>query len=225
MTESRRLERQETAIAAALCVVSGSVDALGFLQTGVFAANMTGNTVLAAISLAQLDLMVALDRALTIVAFFAGAMIGRMLLNAAGRRAFVPVVVEALLLTLVAFVDVRQPSAVMLMAVAMGVQATAVTRFRGASVSTVVLTSTLARLAETTLDTATGHRRRETPRPATPASLLAATWAFYAIGAAAGALLLDWMSYPLLAPAALVLAVSALLLPSRGGRSESGAST
>jgi len=211
VTETRRRDRQETAVAAALCLACGSVDALGFLQTGVFAANMTGNTVLAAISVAQLDLALAFDRALTIVVFFVGAMAGRLLLNAAGGRAWLPLLAEAALLGAIAFVDASHPSAVMAMAGAMGVQATAVTRFRGATVSTVVLTSTLARLAEAALDMAMGHRRRAVPASGTPPGLLVATWAFYALGAGLGALLLDRLHYPLLAPAALVLAVGVSL--------------
>ena len=85
-----------------------------------------------------------------------------------------------------------QSTAVLILAFAMGLQASAITQFSGVAVSTVVVTSTLA-----------AHRRcraRPTCGPAKRASLpvvamprlLALTWLGYLVGAVAGALLLPW---------------------------------
>jgi uncharacterized membrane protein YoaK (UPF0700 family) len=94
----------------------------------------------------------------------------------------------------------------MLVALAMGLQASAITHFGGTSVSTVVVTSTLARIAEAALDRVwpTG---RPLPSVATP-RLLALTWIGYLAGAVGGVLLVRVVKWPLLVPAALlVLAV------------------
>lgn len=172
---------------------------------------MTGNTVLAAIAMARLDLVGAGTHLVTIGAFFAGAMAGRLLLVAARAQSWVPLAVEAAMLAVVAFVPAPHAAAAMLMAVAMGVQATALTRFGGATVSTVVLTSTLARIAEALLDVVIGRRAHPVRGRRAPAGLLALTWFCYAAGAALGALLRDRMTYPLLVAAGIVAVVAGLL--------------
>lgn len=68
-----------------LCLACGVVDAVGFLRHGIFAANMTGNTVLLGISLAHLKWAAALDRALPLLTFFVGAMLARLLLTRTGK--------------------------------------------------------------------------------------------------------------------------------------------
>ena len=83
----------------------------------------------------------------------------------------------------------------------MGLQASAITQFGGAAVSTVVVTSTLARIAEATLD------RVVADRPAAAVdrrhrALLALTWIGYLVGAVAGVLLVPVLPWPLLVPAA-----------------------
>jgi uncharacterized membrane protein YoaK (UPF0700 family) len=91
-------------------------------------------------------------------------------------------------------------------ALAMGLQASAITHFGGTAVSTVVVTSTLARIAEAALDRMwpTG---RALPSIATP-RLLALTWIGYLAGAVGGVLLVRSISWPLVVPAGLlVLAV------------------
>ena len=50
--------RRDTNTAALLCIAGGIADAIGYVQSGVFAANMTGNTVLTGISLANGDFAV-----------------------------------------------------------------------------------------------------------------------------------------------------------------------
>lgn len=63
-----------------LCLACGIVDAVGYLLHGIFAANMTGNTVLLGISLAQMQWAGALGRAFPLLIFFVGAMLARLLL-------------------------------------------------------------------------------------------------------------------------------------------------
>jgi uncharacterized membrane protein YoaK (UPF0700 family) len=193
--------------ATLLTIIAGIADAVGYITMGgVFAANMTGNTVLTGISLAQADFVTALDRALTFVTFFGGAMLGRLSLRFA-KSAWLPLFLEAAILAL--STALRDPAiAVMCIAFAMGIQATAVTKFKGAAISTIVLTSTLARLAEATLDFIARHKVLATVSQKSPAALLAITWVAYALGAVVAVLLLKVTSLPLLAASVIVLTLS-----------------
>jgi len=207
-TDTAPARASDLYIAVALCIAAGIVDAVGFLHAGVFAANMTGNTVLAAISLAQLDVAASLEKAATIAAFFFGAMLGRLLTNASKGQPWPPLTAEAAVLCAVAFAHLGHEWSVLLLAFAMGLQATAITRFRGAAVSTVVLTSTLARIAEAALDlVAFRHRAREV-KPSLHLDLLGATWVSYALGAMLGVVLLNAALMPVLASAMIVATVA-----------------
>lgn len=188
--------------ATLLTLVAGLADAVGYVAMGgVFAANMTGNTVLAGLSLGEGHFDLAAKRLAPLVTFFVGAMLARLLLRLFHRPA-VPLLVEAALLAVVGLLPIGRESSLMLVALAMGLQASAITHFGGTSVSTVVVTSTLARIAEATLDRMwpTG---RPLPSVATP-RLLALTWIGYLIGAIGGVLLVRAVHWPLLVPAALL---------------------
>jgi len=197
----------DASAAALLCVACGMADAIGYVHSGVFAANMTGNTVLTGMSLATADYWTALDRASVFVAFFAGAMLGRLLLRVAAN-AWLPLLLEVVLLAVSALVDPKLPFAVDLVACAMGIQATAISRFGGVTVSTVVVTSTLARLGEAALDFIAGPKSAMNADKAPPATLLGTTWLSYAFGAVLAVFLLKTTNAPLLASAAIVLVVS-----------------
>lgn len=188
--------------ATLLTLVAGLADAVGYVAMGgVFAANMTGNTVLAGLSLGEGHFDLAATRLAPLITFFLGAMLARLLLRLFHRPA-VPLLVEAALLAVVGLLPIGREPSLMLVALAMGLQASAITHFGGASVSTVVVTSTLARIAEATLDRMwpTG---RPLPSVATP-RLLALTWIGYLIGATGGVLLVHAAHWPLLVPAALL---------------------
>ena len=97
--------------------------------------------------------------------------------------------VEAALLAVVGFLPIDRELAVLIVALAMGVQASAITHFGGNAVSTVVVTSTLARTAEAAARPAVA-RREEASSGRTNLRLLALTWMGYLVGAVTGALLL-----------------------------------
>ena len=198
--------------ATLLTLVAGLADAVGYVAMGgVFAANMTGNTVLAGLSLGEGHFDLAAKRLAPLVTFFLGAMIARLLLRLFHRPA-VPLLIEAALLAVVGLLPIGREPSLMLVALAMGLQASAITHFGGTSVSTVVVTSTLARIAEATLDRMwpTG---RPLPSVATP-RLLALTWIGYLVGAVGGVLLVGVVHRPLLVPAALL----AIAIPVGGVR-------
>ena len=198
--------QRDTNTAALLCVAGGMADAIGYVQSGVFAANMTGNTVLTGISLANGEFAVAIERASTFLTFFGGAMLGRLSLRFA-RSAWLPLLVEAVILCVSSFMEPASLT-ILFIAFAMGIQATAITKFKGAAISTIVLTSTLARLAEAMLDFFARHRIFATPSQKSPAALLAITWVAYAAGAVIAVLLLKVSSAALLAAGAIILLVS-----------------
>jgi uncharacterized membrane protein YoaK (UPF0700 family) len=179
---------------------------VGFITMGgVFAANMTGNTVLAGIELAQGHLRPAGQHLAPLVAFFLGAMLARLILRLL-RTPKPGLVLEAAILAAVGFLPVDREVAVLIVALAMGVQASAITQFGGSAVSTVVVTSTLARTADAALDRLWPRRDSDPPAVAHP-RLLTLTWLGYLAGAIVGALLLQATIWPLLVPAALLLAL------------------
>jgi uncharacterized membrane protein YoaK (UPF0700 family) len=191
-----------------LCTVAGFADAVGYAHQGVFAANMTGNTVLLALGLAQQQWALSAERLLTLASFFGGAMLGRLLLGLGRQRAALPLSAEAALLLLALTADARQAWSIWLLAAAMGVQATAVTRFGGAAVSTVVVTSTMARLAQAAADALVAPFGIRPGAPGEPVGLLLITWLTYAIGAALAALLMPRVAHPLALACALLLLLS-----------------
>ena len=178
---------------------------------GVFAANMTGNTVLAGIAGAEGRFPDAARHISTLVAFFFGAMLARVLLRL-WRRQALPILLEAAIVAAVALVPMDREAAVLVLAFGMGIQASAVTHFAGAAISTVVVTSTLARTADGAVDALWPRRAASIPQPATKmSSLLALTWLGYLVGAVAGTLLLKAMAWPLLVAAALLVLLVPLL--------------
>ena len=195
-----------------LTIVAGIADAVGYIvMGGVFAANMTGNTVLAGIAAAEGFYDLAAQRLAPLITFFLGAMLARLLLRLL-HRPMAPLLLEAIMLAGVGFLPVGRETAVLIVAAAMGLQASAVTHFGGTAVSTVVVTSTLARVADATLDRLWPVPARTLPSIATP-RLLALTWIGYFAGAVGGTVLLHLIAWPLLVPAAILLIVIALSRP------------
>jgi uncharacterized membrane protein YoaK (UPF0700 family) len=172
---------------------------------GVFAANMTGNTVLAGIALAEARYQDAGRHLAPLVAFFIGAMLARLLLRL-WARPMIPILLEAAIIGAMGFLPVATEPAVLVLAFAMGLQASAITQFGGVSVSTVVVTSTLARTADAALDHLWPAEAGKLSVVATP-RLLLLTWLGYLVGAVAGGLLLHVVAWPLLVPAVLLVIV------------------
>jgi uncharacterized membrane protein YoaK (UPF0700 family) len=195
--------RRSALQAVVLALVAGIADAVGYLHMGgVFAANMTGNTVLAGIAAAQQDYQGTWHHLAPLAAFFSGAMISRLMLCLTGRPT-AGLIAEAVLMAGVGFMPIGPEPQVLILAVAMGIQASAITRFGGVSLSTVVVTSTLARTADGLVDWLAGSQGQALPSVQRP-WLLVMTWTAYLVGALAGAWLVALLAWPLLVPAALV---------------------
>jgi uncharacterized membrane protein YoaK (UPF0700 family) len=190
--------------ATALTMVAGMADAVGYITMGgVFAANMTGNTVLAGIAIAQQRHTEAWHHFLPLIAFFLGCMLSRLLQRLTQRPATV-LLLEAVVVAGVGFLPIGEEEAILVLAVAMGLQASASGPFCTNAVSTVVVTSTLTRVADAAVDRLWPVRDFEAPVIA-DLRLLGFAWAGYLLGAIAGALVVPLLAYPLLMPAALLL--------------------
>ena len=146
-----------------LTAIAGMADAVGYITMGgVFAANMTGNTVLAGIAVAARQHTDASHHFLPLIAFFLGSMLSRVL----SRLLATPIaalLLEAALLVGVGFLPIAAESAVLIVAVAMGLQSSASGPFCGNAVSTVVVTSTLTRTADAIVDRIWPARKSEPP--------------------------------------------------------------
>jgi len=194
---------RDTLRATILTVIAGIADAVGYMTMGgVFAANMTGNTVLAGIAAAQRNYTDAWHHLAPLLAFFVGAMLSRLLLRLS-HKPTAGLLVEAALIAGVGFLPISPEPALLILAMAMGVQASAITHFSGNAISTVVVTSTLARTADALLDRLWPGEKKTLPA-VTNLPLLALTWIGYLVGAVAGALLLAIIPYPLLVPVVLL---------------------
>ena len=195
--------------AAILCLVAGFVDAYGYMALGnVFAANMTGNTVLFGISAAQLEGGKALTYGVTLIAFFAGALGASLVIGTIGKRPLVLLAV-ALLIAVAPLLALDARGKLLLLTFAMGMQGASLQRFGGTSLNTVVVTGTMLRLAEEIVARLLGAPVGvATPAPGAIALTLAA-WLLYGVGAAIGALFLKFVPDPLLAPAALLAIIAA----------------
>ena len=203
--------------AGVLCGVAGYVDAFGYIALGhVFAANMTGNTVLLAIAAVRGELPLATNYILTLAAFLIGAVLAATVKRAHGK-AYLPLVLAAAAIVAIPATPVDRMAPLALLAVAMGLQGASLSVFGAISLHTVVVTGTLVRLAESVVD----HLWRPAGRDSAPSGraglpLYATGWISYAIGAALGAAAIDEMSFPLVVPAVALLAVALDLALFRG---------
>ncbi len=202
-------------IAGLLCAAAGFADAVGYVNSGVFAANMTGNTVLAGLALAGGHWDIALQRAMTLAAFCIGVVFASFLLRLFRDRSVLPLVGEAALILCAAFIEPSATLALMLIATAMGMQAVSVTRFRSVVASTVVVTTTMARLAEFCTAWLVARPQAEAAIAKTAPALLGVIWTCYGMGAILAAFAMAVTSRPLFVPA-VMLAIVAILILVRG---------
>lgn len=147
------------ALILALSAASGYVDAVSYLALGrVFTANMTGNTVLLGLALAQGDGLAAVRSFAALVGFAAGVALGHILIARAGQRGIWPAratlvcALEALTLVILGAAGLlsRLGSSngiyllIALAAIAMGMQTAAVRALNVQGVASTYITGTWA---------------------------------------------------------------------------------
>lgn len=171
--------------AALLCLIAGYVDAIGYLDYArVFAANMTGNTVLLWISVGEGEWARVATYALTLGSFVIGGLAAEGA-KRAGATPRLPLLVSGVPLALVYLAGLQGDQALVALAFAMGLQGASVSRFANINVQTVVITSTLLKFAEAAIHRifpTPGDLRSPEPRIALP--VFGVTWVSYGAGAA-----------------------------------------
>ena len=188
--------------AGVLVMIAGYADAIAFLQHRAFAGQMTGNTILLAISLAEGGWSQAGFYLAVIASFLVGVAISGSLVRLGIAQA-VALSLAAVALAVCAFVTARWGAS--LLAFAMGTQNAAATHFGAATLNTVFITGDLQKLFEKVL--AWLWQPVSAPRDEGASAgffTLALVWVEYFAGALIGALAQATLSYPLLVPAVLL---------------------
>ncbi|HJT05497.1 MAG TPA: YoaK family protein [Stellaceae bacterium] len=186
--------------ACVLAVIAGYADTVGFLRFDAFAGLMTGNTILLGISLANAQLVRAAVYGAIIGTFLAGVLLSRALLQL-GAAQWMALTVTSALHVACGFLGRRL--AALLLALAMGMQNAAATRFGGVSLNTVFITGNLQKLGEG-LVAWLWHRRSRAAPPSDGVAIFGLVWLSYALGALLGAIGDAFLTYPLLVPAAVL---------------------
>ncbi|HXQ51693.1 MAG TPA: YoaK family protein [Stellaceae bacterium] len=197
--------RRLFARAAGLCVVAGFVDAVGYTELGgVFAANMTGNTVLLAIAAVRGEGARTAVYGFTLAAFLVGALVAATLRRTTGKPT-VGLGAAVALLAVAAVTPMNHTERLAVLALTMGLQGASISRFGANSLQTVVVTGTIVRLAEFCVDYVLPSQRAPEPG-ATPLHALA--WVAYGAGAAVATATQHFTHWPLLVAALMLLAVT-----------------
>ena len=188
--------------AGLLVMIAGYADAIGFLQHRAFAGQMTGNTILLAISMAEAGWSQTGFYLAVIISFLIGVAISGSLVRLGYAQA-IALSLAAVALAICAFVTTRWGA--LLLAFAMGAQNAAATHFGAATINTVFITGDLQKLFEKVLGWLWQPRSAAKDEASSAGfAILALVWVEYFAGALIGALAHATLSYPLLIPAVLL---------------------
>lgn len=218
-----RLIAIKNGLLLALAFAAGYLDALSYLGLGhVFTANMTGNTVLLGIALAEFDGGAIARSSFALAGFLAGAAIGAWIVERDHsvsrwpRAVTLALMLESLILLAFAagwyLTHDTLASAtttavlIVLSALAMGVQSAAVIRLEITGIATTYLTGTLTNLVARLM----GRSRRK-KKPIRSSVLLAAVLIVYIGGAVIAAVDLPRnLALTLVLPVALIMIVATI---------------
>ena len=186
--------------ACLLALVAGYADTVGLLRFGAFAGLMTGNTILLGVELARRDFERAGFHAAIIAIFLLGVILSRVVL-----RVQLPVwgalFIAAMLLVLCSFVP--EPTAALILPLAMGMQNSAANRFNGVALNTVFITGNIQKIGEGLLALLWPAKDASTAK-SEGVLIFALVWVAYAFGAMLDAFIERVVSQPLLLPAAVM---------------------
>lgn len=199
------MERRILARAAGLCLVAGFVDAIGYTEMGgVFAANMTGNSVLLAIAAVRGEGARTAVYGFTLASFLIGALAAATLRRTTGKPT-AGLGAAVALLAAAAVTTMGHTGRLALLAFTMGLQGASISRFGAYNLHTVVVTGTIVRLAEYCVDHILPSQRAPEPG-ATPLHALA--WVAYGSGAAIATATQHVTHWPLLVAALILLSIT-----------------
>ena len=195
--------RSETWLSLGLAFVGGYADAASYILAGTFTGHITGNSVLAAVSIANRDWSLTISRLLAVVAFLLGILLSsgvdRLVKRQPSRSALtVALFLEAILIFIAAGLgkDFHQPPNrelfIIFMCLALGLQNGAWRKADGISVHTTYVTGMVTKLLEHEFDQTKSDRGHHRISPQTPPTdptfrLLSTVWLAFVLGAGAGA--------------------------------------
>ena len=202
-----------------LAFVGGYADAASYTLAGTFTGHITGNSVLAAVSLANRDWLLTINRLLAVGAFLLGILLSSVVDRLVKRKPSrspltVALVLEATLIFIAGIgIDSHQaPNRelfIIFMCLALGLQNGALRKADGISVHTTYVTGMVTKLLEHEVDRLDfgPHPSLERASPTDPTlRLLSALWLTFVFGAGAGAVMgLHFKSFTVTGVAFLVL--------------------
>ena len=225
-----RRKRIKAVVALILAFAAGCVDIIGYISFGkVFTAHLTGNTVRLGQSLIDARWQGATKAAAIIGVFVIGSILGRSAIEVGSRLrlrsvAVVTLVLEAALIASALPAGHGEMFSLLMLAAAMGMQTSTLTRIGSLTVHTTFVTGMLNKLAQLlshffflTYDVLRGSRAAIASRlqALREARFIFGVWVLYAVGAGTGTLMdLRWGMHALLLPAALVLSLAVVDLVS-----------
>ena len=190
-------------ISIGLAFVGGYADSSSYLLAQTFTGHLTGNCVLAAVSVASKDWQLTLDRLLAVIVFLSGILVS-MILNR-----FAPVwrrpsslsiaIFIELLLVLGAFIFLNSKAThqlfIVCMCLALGIQNDALHKTKGISVHSTYMTGMVTTLLQKGFDYFAPEVRPKEDSSRDPARLaiqvLAAMWMSFIFGAVTGAVIVS----------------------------------
>lgn len=190
-------------ISIGLAFVGGYADASSYLLAQTFTGHLTGNCVLAAVSVASKDWRLTLDRLLAVIVFLSGILVS-MILNRFAPvwlRRFslaIAIFIELLLvLGALIFLNSRATPQVFIvcMCLALGIQNGALNKTKGISVHSTYVTGMVTTLLQKSFDRFAPSVRPMEDYSRDPARLgiqvLAAMWMSFTLGAFTGAVIVS----------------------------------